>query len=417
MIQNINDNKTITLPIIFLSIFVLFTFLPAIYTYVPILGVMKIVLIGGIGLLISYFFSSRKYTNYFAYSNPIFIAWLGFLVTMFLGMLTSYDRGITLELIIAQSKNIVVFIIMIKIIDTENRLDFIIKIFSFCGVGMALSTLLNFFVFKNTFQNSYRAMGVGSGIFGDPNDLALLFDVTLPFLLFYYFKSKKRTIPLLAISIVVLAVIITYSRGGFLGLCSVLLGSMIFLKDKRAKIITLVIMATVLFIALAPVEYVERISTIFTEAQVDKETNKYPGRLQNWIEILPSGLKSPLVGAGAGCSLYLFGQLNQTDFILAHNSFLMIFLEMGFLGLGFFIMIFIYPCRQYYQQKNYLHHAGETSNIERYKFILLSFLAFAVTGFFLPQGYSPIIFFLSSIALIQHELAVKAIGLSNKETS
>src|SRR4030066_238627 len=120
------NTQKITIPIITLLIYIVLTYLPLIYTYLPIIGRLRIVLLSGIFLLISYISTHNKYTNYTAYKNPIFLYWIIFLTLMVFGLLVSIDRGLTLRIIEANLKYFLVFIVMVKIIDSLKRLDLIL---------------------------------------------------------------------------------------------------------------------------------------------------------------------------------------------------------------------------------------------------------------------------------------------------
>ncbi len=403
---SINNNKLISVPIFAFMIYIICTYFPLIYTIVPLLGKIKIVLIFGVVLLVSYISTAGRYRNVGTWRNSIIIALFGYFIAITLGIFVSHDRGLTLQTIIANLKYLLVTMIMVKIIDNEKRQKLIMVIFMAGGLGMAVSTVLNYTLLGKTFVQfdivSERALAIESGLFGDPNDLAMLFNVVLPFILYKFMKAKNKIMPLIGILMIVCAVMFTYSRGGFLGMLTVALGFLLFQESKKGRYIVIVVIVALLFWSFAPDNYKERILTIKSEAQVDEEMGKYPGRLQAWVDLLPEGLKSPLLGAGAGCSFYLAGHAIG-DWHVMHNSFLQAFLETGLIGLIFFVSIFILPYKQY----RHLRCKGRgvfDENTELFKFILLSIAAFAVTAFFLPQAYSPIMYFLSGTAVIQTKL-------------
>jgi len=401
-----SDNKLVTFPIFMLLIYVVCTFFPIIYMYMPFLGKIKIVLLAGVGLLISYIFSSGNYTNSKVYRNPVFFAWAGFLAVMVMSLLVSYDRGLTLKTIESNVKYFIVFLVMVKIIDSDKRLDLILGILAACGVGMAVSTVVNYLFLGETFRDSYRAMALETGIFGDPNDLAMLFNVTLAFLLYFFVTRRKKLFALLGIITTIAAVMFTYSRGGFLGLCAVALGFLFSLRKNKKGYVLLLLAVGVVFWTLAPENYKERISTIKEEAQVDEETGKYKGRMEAWKVVIREGMNRPFLGAGAGCSLYVTGPAMR-DWRTTHNSFIQVFAEMGLIGLLFFVFLFILPYKQY---RRFARHniGGLETQLQRYGFTLLSFASFATTAFFLPQAYSPILYMLSGFSLIEAQLICKS---------
>jgi hypothetical protein len=150
--QNLENSniRLLSFPVLMLSIYTVCTFFPVIYIYIPFLGKIRIVLLVGIALVLSYLLSSGNYTNSKIYRNPILISWAGFLATMVMGLIVSYDRGLTLKIIEGSIKYFIVFLIMIKIIDSDRRLDLLLGIFAACGVGMAIITSLNYLIFGET---------------------------------------------------------------------------------------------------------------------------------------------------------------------------------------------------------------------------------------------------------------------------
>lgn len=393
-----------------LIIYIGCTFFPVIYRYLPFFGKIKIVLLAGIALVVSYVITAGNYKNAGAYRNPILFTWLAFFVVMVMSLLVSYDRGLTLKIIEANFKYFIVLLVTIKIIDSVERLDLVLGIFAACGIGMALSTILNYFVLGATFEESYRAMALEAGIFGDPNDLAMLFNVTLPILLYFLTKKKKKLLLFPGVALVITAVMLTYSRGGFLGLCTVGVGFILFTRRKKGLYVFLILIVAVLFWALAPESYRERISTIREEAQVDEETGKYRGRMEAWKTVIGEGMKRPILGVGAGCSHYVSG-FSMRDWHVTHNSFIQVFAEMGILGLCPFVSLFVLPYKKYrsFRQESIV---GLEAHLERYRFLLLSLAALGTTAFFLPQAYSPILYFLTGLALVQAELTSRSKAIS-----
>jgi len=383
-----------------------FTYCSLIYSFLPFLGVIRVVLLAGIALLASYMMSASNYTNRKVYQNSIVLAWIGFLGSMVMSLLVSYDRGLTLQILEGSFKHFLVFMVAIKIIDTERRLDLFIGVFAGCSILMALNTILNYFVFGSTYDSSFRAMGVESGIFGDPNDLALLFNTSVPLLLYFLFERKRKLISLAGLILVLTAVMLTYSRGGFVGLCAVGAGFFLLSLKRGKGAIPLIVAIALFFWVLAPQDYKDRISTIKDEAGIGEVEKAEPTRLDMWELIIKEGMDRPILGAGAGCSYYVSG-LSMRDWHSIHNSFIQAFSEMGMIGLFFYLLLFALPFKQYRRAIKSAHSREMDADSKRFSFIHLSFLAFAVTACFLPQAYSPILFTLLGMSIIQTQLISK----------
>jgi O-antigen ligase len=99
----------------------------------------------------------------------------------------------------------------------------------------------------------------------------------------------------------------------------------------------------------------------------------------------------------------------MSDWHLIHNSFIQIFSETGLLGLSFYMLLFFLPYKQY---RNYTSHNIVEGDLHHLRFgmVILSFVGYTVTVIFLPQAYSPILYMLTGIAIIQSELIKKEKG-------
>src|SRR5207249_4781584 len=102
----------------------------------------------------------------------------------------------------------------------------------------------------------YRVAGRGSGIFGNSNDMALFLVTIIPFAIAFLVGSRGLGGKMLFGSgavLMIAAVVLTYSRGGFLGLIT----SLGFLawklgKAHRAQIFIGGFLLLAAFLALAP---------------------------------------------------------------------------------------------------------------------------------------------------------------------
>ena len=395
------------MPIIALLIYIVLTFCPIIYKYLPFLGTIKTVLIAGIVLLISFLLTYTNYANSTAYKHTVIPCWAVILVVMTLGLLVSVDRGLTLELVQSSLKVFLIFLVMIKIVDSVKRLQIILLAFVLSGIGMAGSTLFNYFVNPDSLRTAeaanlsggYRAIALESGVFGDPNDLALLFNTVLPFAIYLLLINKQKVVPLLGISILVIAIVLTHSRAGFLGLCVTALGFlMIFRKSHGKHILVICVLAASLFV-VAPDSYKERIGTLYSseEGQTIEE-----GRINGWLIAIKEGMSHPVLGVGAGGSMYVNLETAK-DWHAVHNTFAQVFVEMGAFGFAAYLMLFITSLRQS-QKKN----EGSSEQVKSFsKSLAVAFVTYGTTAFFTPQAYSSLLFILTALTVITSELMKK----------
>jgi len=127
---------------------------------------------------------------------------------------------------------------------------------------------------------SQRVYGPEGTFVGDNNDLALALNMTLPLLLYLSKDEPSRWLKLfLKVSFVmcIVAILFTYSRGGFLALALVALLLLIKAKYKSLAVIT-VSMGILIGLWLVPGKWSDRMNTI----QTYEEDNSVMGRINAW---------------------------------------------------------------------------------------------------------------------------------------
>ena len=255
---------------------------------------------------------------------------------------------------------------------------------------------------STTLTGGYRAIALDRGLFGDPNDLALLNNTLLPFIFYFLLTGRKIIVSLAAATCVILANILTFSRGGFLGMLVVLTSLPVFFAEYRKRSLALLSILAVLILIFAPTSYWDRISTI-TSWKVDQETGMTGTRLDAWKLVLTASLEKPLMGVGAGNSYYISGR-EAGDWVSIHNSFIQILSELGIFALAYFSFFFIlFRSLNIVILKSYWKNKKTPRGLILYKCTLISFLSYATTTLFLPQAYNPLLYMLTGIWVIQSE--------------
>lgn len=188
---------------------------------------------------------------------------------------------------------------------------------------------------KNEYYNRQTLIIFGSEL--DPNIVAAVF--VLPIVLLLYniiYEKKNRIINAGLLFLFVLAVVMTGSRGGFVGMlisASVLIFA--FLSDKRIKLAYKIAATVLIIFALFEIykylmeaygDYLTR-SLSFTG-----DTGGGDGRTAIWAERLFLLTESPLLGCGMIFDRGLWhGWAN-------HNTYIQVLYGSGFIGLALFII-------------------------------------------------------------------------------
>ncbi|MEM9628485.1 MAG: putative O-glycosylation ligase, exosortase A system-associated [Pseudomonadota bacterium] len=176
----------------------------------------------------------------------------------------------------------------------------------------------------------------------DRNHLALAMLLAIPLMNYLRMQSAHRWMQIGLIGamvMTVLAVLATYSRGGFIGLLA--MGAFLWWKSKN-RILALVTVILVAFAlhSVAPDPWKERMGTIET---AKTEDNSFKLRLQSWHAYLAAAIDRPLTGAGLYAlqtAPVYFSYAPGKDLIdiandrprAAHSIYFEVLGELGFVG-------------------------------------------------------------------------------------
>ena len=182
----------------------------------------------------------------------------------------------------------------------------------------------------------YRARWVG--VYADPNRMAMSVGIIVPLAVAFLVRKQSawlvRLTCGLAAALAITAMVLSYSRGGFLGLVAAA-GTWVVLERNLARTLVVVAAAGAMLV-LSPQSFWNRTRTVGTyEADASAMS-----RVEAWTVASRVSLEHPLLGVGAGTFPYawrLYGPQGSTRVYAAHNVFLQVISDLGFVGLGLFL--------------------------------------------------------------------------------
>ena len=303
-------------------------------------------------------------------------------------------------------KAILIFIVMVNVVRTELRFKLMI------WLAFAVTIYLSFYavhdysngIFRegSAFYGDQRIGGAIRGLFGNSNDLALHIVTMIPLAIGFAFAGKSPIRKLLYFGLAGLfcaAVIVTFSRGGFLGLVAVLF-VLVRKFGRRNKTVSYVLLVAVMFgiLALAPGAYSSRLSSIFNAAADTTGSRSQRNEILKrsiWVT-----LRYPLFGVGLGNFHY-----KSVQELVTHNGFTQVSSEMGIPALVVYIMFMVYPLRRLRKIER------ETEgNPEKRKFyawsigIQCAIIGYMVASFFASVAYQWYIYYLVAYAVAARRL-------------
>lgn len=222
-----------------------------------------------------------------------------------------------------------------EVVETPEQLRWHLRGFLAGCWTLAILTGLNFVSASAAAVEQVRFAAGGQ----DPNDVARFLDLGFPLAALLFAVEGRWWIRVLAIGYVPLgltAVLLTASRGGFLGAMLALLGSAVLLlawRPRGASMVFVGLAVTVgALLLFVPVESFNRLATI-PEQVSGGDLND---RLGLWMAGVHAFRLAPWWGYGAGTFATAAG-LAPTD--TAHNTVMAVLVSGGLVGTGIFLAI------------------------------------------------------------------------------
>jgi putative inorganic carbon (hco3(-)) transporter len=303
---------------------------------------------------------------------------------------------------------IVIFIVMVNVVRTEARLRGLLLLGTVTGVWLSLGAINDYRLGLMTVEG-YRAGGIGGGIFGNSNDMALFLITLVPITIALLLRSRNLALKVLGAActfMMIVATVLTYSRGAFLGLV-ISLGFMFWRISPNRKfemlLIGILLVAGVLLIA--PGGYARRLaSIIFPALDPVGSSDARRGELMRSLYV---ALRHPLLGIGMGNY-----QTNMSyRGLVTHNSYTQVAAEMGMTALVCYTMFIVAPFRKMGQIAREMF--GPKSKSSTYYLAVglqASLLAYLVASFFASVAYLWYVYYLVAYAVCFRRIYEAASG-------
>jgi len=314
-------------------------------------------------------------------------------------------------------KTVIIFILMVNLIDTRQRLFSLWKLVVVCGAALGMGAIKSYMKGEFT-DKGLRIEGLVGGMFENPNDLATALDLLLPFAVALTLASKglARLFYLVCSTILAVGVLVTLSRGGFLGLIAS--GAVMMWKlgrGRRVKTILATGLICGILLAAMPGGYGARIATIFNNEQ--DQTGSAQLRRQLMERAASIAISRPVVGVGMG-NFHIYS-IREKE---AHNAYLEIAAELGVMGLVAYLIVILAPLRSLRQIERQTSGRGSRSEREMYWLsvsIQAAFIAYMVCSFFASIQYLWYLYYTAAYAVALRQIhAAKEIesSLPNTQT-
>lgn len=313
-------------------------------------------------------------------------------------------------------KVVVIFIIMINVIRTEHRWRLLLVLLLAISLIQSGSALRNYYTGFQLVEGN-RASGSIGNMFENPNDLALHLVTMIPISIGLLLSTRNPLTKLFYIVcaiIMVSGIVVTFSRGGLLGLiCATCVLTWKLMRRNRGLVLAVTIILGIAFIAFAPGGVVSRFSSVFDQDQA----SSVGARKDDLKRSLLVTLRHPFLGVGIGNFA-----LRSNRALATHNAYTQVSAEIGLAGMVLYIMFIVTPLRRLrameretiLDRKSHFHYLAIGMQA--------SLVGYMVSSFFASVAFLWYVYYLVALSVclrrfyeIERETAGKRVTLPDRE--
>jgi O-antigen ligase len=368
--------------------------------YFPVLATLRIALLTATVTAAAYLWACLVYrrplTVWFReiWLAASLLAWALFMIPF------SYSPGGSLSFIFASYVNsLLVFWLLANLVTSVKKLRSIAWELSLVAIPLAATAVYNFYSGEATAKE--RIAGYEGALAGNPNDLALMINLILPFsvaLFLVHRRPAARFLLIASICLSIAAVILTFSRGGFVTLATIFLVYLWKFRRRPERRWTWILFAILLAsIPIAAPQYLERLSTI-TDIKAD-ETGSAQQRWDDMRAAFEFTLQQPITGAGIDQGLSAIREIRGPKGYLVHNVYLEHAVELGLPGLALFVMLLVGAIKSSGAVQRASKEAPERELFYLAEGIQTSLIGFAVACMFHPVSYQVYFYYIAGLAV------------------
>ncbi len=230
-----------------------------------------------------------------------------------------------------------VYLTLVNVVTTPRRLAILAGALILGSLVTSVGVIQTYNSGLNLVEG-FRARWVG--VYADPNHMAMDLGIIVPLAVAFLVRRESNTLFRIACAaaagLAVTAIVFSHSRGGFIGLCCAM--AVWALREKRrVQAVVCGLLLAVGLLVFAPKSFWARNETV-TEFREDASAM---GRVHAWNVASRISLDRPLLGVGAGSFRYawpLYAPPEARRAYVAHNVFLDVIGELGWLGMFCFLL-------------------------------------------------------------------------------
>jgi putative inorganic carbon (hco3(-)) transporter len=325
-------------------------------------------------------------------------------VLLLLGLLSvplAFNRAMAWGAFIEFVKVVLIFVILINVLRSEARLRLLIWLILVVSCWMSVGAFNDYRLGRFALPGA-RIEGIIGGLFDNPNDMALhlvtMIPITAAFLLTSRHLIGKIIYPV-CIVLMVLGIVASFSRGGFLGLIFAT-GFMVWRLARRNRVFYLAfaLLLCAGLVALAPGDFRERIATTGDSSSIARQND-----LKRSLFVL---VHHPLLGVGLN-NYVLFSNTDHAT----HNAYTQVGAEVGVPAMIVYVMFLLAslkPLREIAQETK------EADPKSRFRYLAAGFeaslIGYMVASFFASVAFLWYLYYLVAYAICLKRLYLAAVA-------
>jgi probable O-glycosylation ligase (exosortase A-associated) len=301
-------------------------------------------------------------------------------------------------------KVVVMFIVMVNVVRTQRRLR--ILLFLSLAVGCVVSAgAINDYRLGHFTVAGDRIAGIIGGMFANANDMALHLVMMTPISIALFFGTRsiiKKAFYGAFTAIMVVGNVVTFSRGGLLGLVAAM-AVILWKLGRRHRLLVFVLALSLAFslVAFMPGTMVERLSSIFDPtSDVSGGASAISRRALLFRSLLVMS-RHPLLGVGMGNfhSVSIHEQVS-------HNAYTQVGAELGIAAMLLYIMLITTAFKRMRGIERETPEAKQSRSSFYYLSVALqaSLVGYMVCSFFISVAFQHYIYYLLGYAVCLHRI-------------
>jgi O-antigen ligase len=307
---------------------------------------------------------------------------------------------------------------------TTSRITVFAWTLVLCSIPLAATGLMHYLAggTLSTGVDGFRRIvgyNAGAALAANPNDLALMLNLIIPIAGAVAANARgwARMLAIGALLLSAAAVIVTFSRAGFLTLATTIVAFVLLLARNGSLAAAGGVFAVALIaVPLLPSGYLARLETI-TDHKAD-ETGSATGRWRD-LQVAAGFIgRHPLVGAGVGQDVLAMNAERGDEWRSVHNVYLQYGVDLGVPGLLLFVWLHAACLRRASRVRVRAAQLAAMRPLSRLAAgVQISLIAFGVAGLFHPIAYQFYFFCIAGLAVaVGHAWRLES-GLRRPSTS